>query len=113
MIEHLDAIRDSESALDQVVRTIELLKQMDSQLSKTSRAWSKFACLDGDISYFLDVHEEQSTSDSLLLSIKNNFERLEDLQQTTAHLTEACGRSLKIVSSYAALTLLRLTHVTA
>jgi hypothetical protein len=112
-MKHLDRDLDLESALDWTVRTIELLKQLRSPLSKTSRAWSKFASLDGDISYFLDMHEEQSTAHSSLLSIKESFEELEDLQQTTAHLTESCRKSLKIVRPYAALSLRRLTRFTA
>jgi hypothetical protein len=75
---------------------MQLLRQLQERIARTTQAWARFSSLDGDQCFFNDIRDPGSLV--ALSTLHLSFQELEDLQQDLASLDKSCEESKAIVS---------------
>jgi hypothetical protein len=80
------------------VKTVQLLRYIEEQLSLATQAWKDFSDPHGDIKCFRDIRDTHGRVK--LKSIKNSFREMVNLEKTIASLIVCCEASAKDVRAF-------------
>ncbi|KAH8726341.1 hypothetical protein GQ44DRAFT_771521 [Phaeosphaeriaceae sp. PMI808] len=78
-----------------IVCTMKLLQQLQHRLERTIQIWTRFSAIDGDLRFFSDMCDDESTS--ARRTLRFSFQRLQDLQQDLASMNQSCEKSQAIL----------------
>jgi len=80
---------------DDIVKTVQLLRYIEEQLSLATQAWKEFSDPHGDITCFRDIRNTHGRVK--LKSLKNSFREMANLEKAIAFLVVRCEVSAKNV----------------
>ncbi|KAF2740543.1 hypothetical protein EJ04DRAFT_559065 [Polyplosphaeria fusca] len=87
--------RDVKEAFDWIVKTIELLGQLQGCFTGMIRAWERFNAQGGDVKYFSDLPHAHARLH--LDNIKETFEEFKSLEYRLNSLEKSCQRRYEIL----------------
>jgi hypothetical protein len=86
---------------DNIVKTVQLLRYIQEQLSLATQAWKDFSDPHGDINCFDDIRDTRARV--TLKCIKTSFRELMSLEKIIANLINFCevsAKNVRIIKCY-------------